>query len=487
MIKIVVAGISGCLGAAFVGLTDTLAIARQAIAHATGEEPPFLMVTASADGGSIIDGSGRSFPVDTSFEEVSNCDAILTPGFRGDDAGHPPGMAHLAGVAAWMRRQHSRGALVCSTGTGAFLLGEAGLLDGRRCTTSRRSIDELKRRYPRADIARGAPLIEDRRVVTTGAPLSWIDLALYCIRTFCGEQAARLAADVIVLDGASSEQAAYKPEGYFAGSNPFLLEAERIVRQAGDKPLSAVDLAHALSTSERTLHRKLKQACGESPKGFIDRVRVETARTLLETSGKSVKELAGSAGFVDEASFRRTFRRYAGMAPGAYRVLARARNQPKGHVFAIQKSAELIPEILTRILDSCVNGVTLADPDQEDAPIVYANKEFERITGYGQDEIIGHNCRFLQGDDRDQESRARLREAIKKHEHVEVTLRNYRKDGSLFYNKLNITPLFDTHGQLLYLLGVQYDVTAQARAETEIGELKARLTALAGADSPSSA
>ena len=248
-----------------------------------------------------------------------------------------------------------------------------------------------------------------------------------------------------------------------------------------------MDLAHALSTSERTLHRKLKQACGESPKGFIDRVRVETARTLLETSGKSVKELAGSAGFVDEASFRRTFRRYAGMAPGAYRVLARARNQPKGHVFAIQKSAELIPEILTRILNSCVNGVTLADPDQEDAPIVYANKEFERITGYGQDEIIGHNCRFLQGDDRDQEGRARLREAIKKHEHVEVTLRNYRKDGSLFYNKLNITPLFDTHGQLLYLLGVQYDVSAQARAETEIGELKARLTALAGADSPSSA
>ena len=72
-----------------------------------------------------------------------------------------------------------------------------------------------------------------------------------------------------------------------------------------DANLNAQDLAKALSTSERTLHRKLKQACGESPKSFIDRIRVETARTLLETSEKPVKELAASAGFIDEASFRR--------------------------------------------------------------------------------------------------------------------------------------------------------------------------------------
>ena len=166
-----------------------------------------------------------------------------------------------------------------------------------------------------------------------------------------------------------------------------------------------MDLAHALSTSERTLHRKLKQACGKSPKGFIDRVRVETARTLLETSGKSVKELAGSAGFVDEASFRRTFRRYAAWRLAPSRIGARPK-PTQGTCLRNTESAELIPEILTRILDSCVNGVTLADPDQEDAPIVYANKEFERITGYGQDEIIGHDCRFLQGDDRDQEAGA---------------------------------------------------------------------------------
>jgi PAS domain S-box-containing protein len=480
MIKIVVAGINGCHGSAFVGLTDALELARRAIAHATGQDAPFYMVTASSDGAGIVDGFGRRFDIATSFEAISACDAILAPGFQPDEAGHPPSMSHLSGVAAWIRRQHSRGALVCGAGTGVFLLGEAGLLDGRRCTTGWRSIDELKRRYPRAAAARDAMLIEDRRVVTAGAPLSWIDLALYCIRTLCGDAAARIAGEFTVFDTASSGLTAYQPNGYLSGLNPFLIEAERIVRQAGDSPLSASDLARVLSTSERTLHRRLKQACGESPKAFIDRVRVDAARTLLETSGKSIKELASSAGFVDEASFRRAFRRYAGMAPGAYRVLARVRNQPKGHVFAMHKSAGLIPEMLTQILDSCVNGVTLADPDQEDAPIVYANKEFQRITGFSLDDIIGQNCRFLQGADRDQEGRARLREAIEKREHVEVTLRNYRKDGSLFYNGLSITPLFDARGQLLYLLGIQHDATAQVQAEAEIGALKARLTALSG-------
>ncbi len=479
MIKIVVAGIDGCLGSAFIGLTDALTLARDAIMRATGVEAPFQMVTASADGAGIIDGFGHRFEVAASFDEISSCDAILAPSFQPDETGQAPSMSNLSGVAAWIRRQHSRGALVCGAGTGVFLLGEAGLLDGRRCTTGWRGIDELKRRYPRADAARGATLIEDRRVVTAGAPLAWIDLALHSIRALCGDAAARIAAEFTVLDASSNEHSVYQPTGYLSGLNPFLVEAERIVRQAGDKPLSAQELARALSTSERTLHRRLKQACDESPKTFIDRVKVETARTLLETTGKSVKELASSAGFVDEASFRRAFRRYAGMAPGAYRVLARARNQPKGHVFALRKTAELIPEMLTQILDSCVNGVTLADPDQEDAPIVYANKEFQRITGYSLDDVIGQNCRFLQGADRDQEGRARLREAIEKREHVEVTLRNYRKDGSLFYNTLNITPLFDAQGQLLYLLGIQYDSTARALAEAEIGALKAKLAALA--------
>lgn len=146
--------------------------------------------------------------------------------------------------------------------------------------------------------------------------------------------------------------------------------------------------------------------------------------------------------------------------------------------FIVEKDPGLIPHVLAKILDSCLNGVTLADPDLEDLPLVYANKAFEDITGYSQEETIGRNCRFLQGSDRDQAEVAKLREAIKNKQPVEVTLRNYRKNGELFYNHLKMMPLFDSKGNLLYFLGVQYDATQQVKADEEIKRLKEQLAAL---------
>lgn len=125
-----------------------------------------------------------------------------------------------------------------------------------------------------------------------------------------------------------------------------------------------------------------------------------------------------------------------------------------------------------------MNGVSLADPDQEDMPLVYVNKAFEIITGYTLAETVGKNCRFLQGEEHDQVGLSQLREAIKHRQPVEVTLRNYRKNGELFYNHLKMSPLFDSHGNLLYFLGVQFDVTPQVRAAEEIKSLKEQLAKL---------
>jgi PAS domain S-box-containing protein len=149
-------------------------------------------------------------------------------------------------------------------------------------------------------------------------------------------------------------------------------------------------------------------------------------------------------------------------------------------MFVVQKDNGVIPHVLTQILDSCVNGVTLSDPDLEDSPIVYANKAFEDMCGYPHEEIIGRNGRFLQGSARDQPELDRLRAAIKKGEPIEVTLRNYRMNGDLFYNRLVVKPLFDDKGNVVYFLGVQYDITDQVNAQEEIKNLTEKLT-LSGA------
>ena len=146
--------------------------------------------------------------------------------------------------------------------------------------------------------------------------------------------------------------------------------------------------------------------------------------------------------------------------------------------FQVEKDAGIIPQILTQILDGSVNGITLSDPDQEDNPIVYANKAFELISGYSNEETVGRNCRFLQGQEKDQEELQQVRDAIKNAKSVEVTLKNFRKNGELFYNRLSITPLFDSEGQLIYFLGVQYDVTEQILAQQEIKKLTDALNTL---------
>jgi len=139
--------------------------------------------------------------------------------------------------------------------------------------------------------------------------------------------------------------------------------------------------------------------------------------------------------------------------------------------FTDEKDPGLIPQILSKILDSSVNGITLADPDMEDMPLVYVNKAFESMTGYTMEEVVGKNCRFMQGEEREQKERYMMQEAIKNNESIEITFKNYRKNGELFYNHLEMSPLFDSNGNVLYYLGVQLDVTQSILAEEEIKRL----------------
>jgi transcriptional regulator GlxA family with amidase domain len=322
--EVVILGYRNCIGSAFLGAYDLLSMSLRMLTK-PGKPPPFDVVTASFSGEAFEDGAHRRLDVDRGLESIKSCDAVIVPAYICDGTNRVELSSEIGAVAAWLRRQHAQGATVCGSCNGVFILGEAGLLDRRRCTTTWWRHDDLKGNYPRAQVEWGASLIEDSRVVTAGGPLSWIDLSLHVIRTLCGGEAAKKAADFTVVDTTPSTQAVYIPPGHLAASNQFLLEAEHVVRHAGNSSLTARQLALALKSSERTLHRRLKEISGETPKGFIDRVRFEATRTLLETTKHSVKELAETSGYADATSFRRAFQRYSGMTPGAYRTWARSR------------------------------------------------------------------------------------------------------------------------------------------------------------------
>ena len=105
------------------------------------------------------------------------------------------------------------------------------------------------------------------------------------------------------------------------------------------------------------------------------------------------------------------------------------------------------------------SAIVITDPNEPGNPIVYANRTFERITGYGIEEVIGKNCRFLQGEDRDQPALEELRAAVREGRECQVLLRNYKKDGTFFWNELSISPVHDEEGNLANFVGVVGDVT----------------------------
>jgi|GEM_PF-374840 len=117
--------------------------------------------------------------------------------------------------------------------------------------------------------------------------------------------------------------------------------------------------------------------------------------------------------------------------------------------------------IYQRALHASSDGIVLTDPHQPDNPITWINPAFERITGYRHDEVVGQNCRLLRGGDHDQEGVLVLRSAVMRGESASALLRNYRKDGSLFWNQLHIAPVRDSSGAVCHFVGIQRDVTTQ--------------------------
>src|ERR671918_174498 len=128
--------------------------------------------------------------------------------------------------------------------------------------------------------------------------------------------------------------------------------------------------------------------------------------------------------------------------------------------------------LLERAVTASTNSIVIVDPNQPDDPIVYVNPAFEKTTGYTVEEVLGRNCRFLQSEDRDQPALGELRTAIREGRHCTVVLRNYRKDGTLFWNELSIYPVRDEDGRMTNFVGVQNDVTERIRAEEILSEIR---------------
>ncbi|NNF16443.1 MAG: diguanylate cyclase [Gammaproteobacteria bacterium] len=134
--------------------------------------------------------------------------------------------------------------------------------------------------------------------------------------------------------------------------------------------------------------------------------------------------------------------------------------------------------LISQVVDAVQDGVSISDMQQPDMPLVFVNGAFESITGYKSEDILGKNCRVLQGDDRSQPEIDKLRRAFARGTDCVATLRNYRRDGTLFYNELRVIPVHDTEGALTHYIGIQKDVTSQVRLQQQLLERERKVQRL---------
>ncbi|NER52678.1 MAG: PAS domain S-box protein, partial [Symploca sp. SIO1A3] len=148
-----------------------------------------------------------------------------------------------------------------------------------------------------------------------------------------------------------------------------------------------------------------------------------------------------------------------------------------------RKQEEERLKLLERAVATSSNGIIISDAQQPDNPIIYVNSGFERITGYSAEEVIGKNCRFLQGNNQQQLAVEKLRGAINQGKEGQFVLCNYRKDGRAFWNECSITPVRDETGKLTNYIGIQTDITERIAAEQALRESEARFRAMADSTS----
>ncbi len=280
--------------------------------------PAFDFTLCTPRPGPVPTKGGFPVVVDAGLEATEDADVVVVVayGIDGGDGGDeyaPPAMLDA------LRRAHERGAWLFAICSGAFALAQAGLLDGRRCTTHWMYTDRLAERAPAARVDADVLFAQDGRILTSAGTGAGIDAALHLVRTELGADAARhVARRMVVSPQREGGQAQFVVD-------PLPREGESLagllawMRENLAAEHTVPRLARRAAMSERTFARRFRQETGTTPAAWLARQRVARAQELLETSDAPVDEVARLVGFGTAALLRHHFARHLGTSPLAYR------------------------------------------------------------------------------------------------------------------------------------------------------------------------
>jgi len=317
MKHITILALDGTIASTVTGPADIFSLAGVLWNRICGvqPEPYFKVVIASVQGKPVGCVNGIVIQPHLSLEEVKRTDLII---ISAEDLAVLDATSRR--TVPWLLKHHKAGSTLASVCTGAFLLAETGLLDGKRATTHWGFAELFRKRYPRVDLRPETLITDEGNLLCGGGAFSYFDLSLYLVERYCGFETAAQCGKSLLLDMGRTSQVPYAIFEYQRQhKDQQILDAQTFMEKNYPEHVNLEDLAARVGMSLRNFKRRFRKATGDSPLIYLQRFRVEAAKRLLQSTPKSVSEVGYQIGYEDMAFFRRIFKRYVGVSPYDYR------------------------------------------------------------------------------------------------------------------------------------------------------------------------
>jgi AraC family transcriptional activator FtrA len=278
------------------------------------EVPWYDFTVVGLDSGRIGSLGGVSLRASKGLSALQRARTVVLPGWKSPDL-RPP-----ARLLAALRAAHARGARLMSICSGAFILGYAGLLDGRRATTHWRYTERFRSLFPRVELVPDVLYVDEGQIVTSAGSAAGIDAGLHLIRRDFGAAVAnRVARRLVVTPYREGGQKQFIPSVVSEKNGGRFEQLMQWARERLGEPLSVRELAARAAMSERNFLRRFREATGATPRAWLAHERIARAQELIETTDAPIDRIAERCGFAAPETFRLAFRTRVGLAPSKYR------------------------------------------------------------------------------------------------------------------------------------------------------------------------
>jgi len=317
---VTVLGFDQALASAITGALDVFAFAGiswQRI-HKLPTSPQFKVQLASHHGQAFLCSNQVTLQPNIAIEDVSHTDILLIPTIGGDI---DQVLIETLPLLVHIKRLQKVGADIAANCTGTFLLANTGLLTDKVATTHWGYAEKFNAMFPSVNLQPEKMVTEDNEVYCAGGGMAWIDLSILLIERYCGHQVASDTAKSHVLDVSRTSQTIYASSRQRRfHSDKDIMEVQSFLEKHLQSKVTISEVATQHNMTERTLIRRFKNACNTTPGQYLQSLRIEQARKLLETSNTPLESLISAVGYEDPSSFTRLFKKATGMSPSQYRA-----------------------------------------------------------------------------------------------------------------------------------------------------------------------